>query len=126
MIKIADYRIVRVDPQNLAIEQKVTVAKAKNPFGRNGRPDDEAEAERILEEWRNAPEKVEWKHIGWYGNLKQAALRLINILAENELVDGEDENGVEQVVQTLVAIENRMSALVDAHLMTNTEVAEQE
>lgn len=116
MIEIADYRIVRADPHNLAIEHKVTIAKAKNPFGRNGRPEDEAEAERVLKEWSEAPEKTEWKHVGWYGNIKQAAMRLVSILAEKEVVDGDEVKSVNDLLQTLSDIESRLTTLVDSYL----------
>ena len=111
-IQVGDYRIVRSDPLNLALEQKKLVGKARNPYGRKGRAGSEVEV--AVEEPSN---KERWVHIGWYTYLETALGAMMKQMVEDRS-EGDDqvneiinkiENAkaeIKKVVLTLIAKEN--------------------
>ena len=114
-IQVGDYRIVRSDPLNLALEQKKLVGKARNPYGRKGRAGSEARV--VVEEPSN---KERWVHIGWYTYLETALGAMMKQMLEdrsegddqvqqilNKIDSAKDE--IKKVVTTLIAKENEQN-----------------
>jgi len=109
-IQVGDYRVVRTDPLNLALEQRKLVGKARNPYGRKGRQGGEV---KVVEEGS----KKRWVHIGWYSYLETALSAMMKQMIEDRS-DGDDQvneiinkienakDEIKNVVHTLTAKEN--------------------
>ena len=109
-IQVGDYRVVRTDPLNLALEQKKLVGKARNPYGRKGRQGSEI---KVVKEGS----KERWVHIGWYSYLETALSAMMKQMIEdrsegndqvNEIINKIDsaKEEIKKVVTTLIAKEN--------------------
>jgi len=112
-IQVGDYRIVRSDPLNLALEQKKLVGKARNPYGRKGRAGSEAEV--VIEEPLN---KERWVHVGWYSYLETALSAMMKQMVEDRS-EGEDE--VDQIINKIDSAKEEIKKIVTALIAKENE-----
>lgn len=112
-LQVGNYRIVRSDPLNLALEQRKVVGKARNPYGRKGRQEGQ---EKIVAEEAS---KKRWVHIGWYGHLEASLNAMLKQMIETRLKD--DAEGVQQIIDTLETAKEEIKKEVQTQLAQNNE-----
>ena len=113
-LEIGNYRIRRYDSLNLCVEEKKIKQKAKNPYGRNGKPVDGAIAQN------NSSNKIEYKYhlIGYYSTLDLCLKQLVEHCLTNKDEINTIQNLQDQITQLHEEI-NKISRASDRSIEEN-------
>ena len=108
-ITIGDFRIVRADPLNFAIEQRKVVGKARNPYGRKGRA---GGVKKVVEA---SVKKERWVHLGWYSYLESALQGVFKLLVERNLPDHATE--LQTILDAVESAKDEIKEVVQTQLV---------
>lgn len=102
-IQIGNFRIRRYDSLNLCVEEKKVKQKAKNPYGRNGKPVDGEIAQN------NSSNKIEYKYhlVGYYSTLELC----FNKLVEHCLTNNEEINTIKNLQDQITQLHEKISKI---------------
>jgi len=103
-IVIDNYRIRKFNEMNLCIEEYKQVGKSKNPYGRNGKPNDAETAQKIES---NKP-KYKWVVVGYHHYLRFALKQLMELTISNK----ESNTSITNVLEHLTQLEEKFDAIL--------------
>ena len=106
-LNIGNYRIRRYDSLNLCVEEKKVKQKAKNPYGRNGKPVDGAIAQN------NSSNKIEYKYhlIGYYSTLDLCLKQLV----EHCLTNKDEINTIQNLQDQITQLNEKITKISEAN-----------
>ena len=105
-IVIDNYRIRRYDSLNLCVEVYKQVGKAKNPYGRKGKPNNSEIAQKNES---NKP-KYKWDLVGYYNTLPWALKQLI----EHCLTNNDDINNATELRNRIIQLEGKIDEVLNS------------
>lgn len=119
-IQINNYRIRKYDTLNLCVEVRKEKQKAKNPYGRNGKPVDGVIAQN------NSSNNIEYKwHLVCYSSTLDYCLEK---LVEHCLTNDEDINTIQEIINKITQLHekiNKISAdnerLIEQNILSSCE-----
>jgi len=122
-LNIGNYRIRRYDSLNLCVEVKKQKQKAKNPYGRNGKQDNE------LIEQNNSSNNIQYKwHLICYSSTLDYCLKK---LVEDCLTNDEEINTIQDIINKITQLHekiNKISAdnerFIEQNILSNKAVEE--
>tara|TARA_B100001094_G_scaffold57552_1_gene53054 strand:- start:2170 stop:2580 length:411 start_codon:yes stop_codon:yes gene_type:complete len=122
-LEIGNYRIRRYDSLNLCVEEKKVKQKAKNPYGRNGKPVDGAIVQN------NSSNNIEYKwHLVCYSSTLDYCLKK---LVEHCLTNNDEINTIQnlqdqitQLNEKIIQISKANNRSIEENIMSNKEISE--
>lgn len=122
-LNIGNYRIRRYDSLNLCVEEKKVKQKAKNPYGRNGKPVDGAIVQN------NSSNNIEYKwHLVCYSSTLDYCLKK---LVEHCLTNNDEINTIQnlqdqitQLNEKIIQISKANNRSIEENIMSNKEISE--
>jgi len=123
-LNIGNYRIRRYDSLNLCVEEKKVKQKAKNPYGRNGKPVDGAIAQN------NSSNKIEYKYhlIGYYSTLDLCLKQLVEHCLTNKDEINTIQNLQDQITQLnekITKISEANNRSIEENIMSNKDIEQE-
>lgn len=110
-IVIDNYRIRKFNELNLCIEEYKPVGKSKNPYGRNGKPNN---AEIAQKNESNKP-KYKWVVVGYHHYLRFALKQLMELTISNK----ESNTSIPKVLEHLTQLEQKFDAILTKYDKTH-------
>tara|TARA_B100001250_G_C19761866_1_gene772850 strand:+ start:124 stop:534 length:411 start_codon:yes stop_codon:yes gene_type:complete len=106
-LNIGNYRIRRYDSLNLCVEEKRVKQKAKNPYGRNGKPADGAIVQN------NSSNKIEYKwHLVCYSSTLDYCLKQ---LVEHCLTNDDEINTIKNLQDQITQLNEKITKISEAN-----------
>jgi len=123
-LNIGNYRIRRYDSLNLCVEERKIKQKAKNPYGRNGKPVDGAIAQN------NSSNNIEYKwHLVCYSSTLDYCL---NKLVEHCLTNDDEINTIQNLQDQISQLNEKITKISEANnrsieenIMSNKDIAQE-
>ena len=123
-LNIGNYRIRRYDSLNLCVEEKKVKQKAKNPYGRNGKPVDGAIAQN------NSSNNIEYKwHLVCYSSTLDYCLKK---LVEHCLTNDDEintiqnlQNQISQLNEKITKISEANNHSIEENIMSNKDIIQE-
>lgn len=123
-LNIGNYRIRRYDSLNLCVEEKKVKQKAKNPYGRNGKPVDGAIAQN------NSSNNIEYKwHLVCYSSTLDYCLKK---LVEHCLTNDDEINTIQNLQDQITQLNEKITKISEANnrsieenIMSNKDIEQE-